>query len=68
LITNANPITRISSYTNNLIAVVVPAVLIVLIGGYRKSIHEIHHGLLAVIAGRFVVPHDKTFDFDYNHL
>ncbi|KAF8479804.1 lipid phosphate phosphatase 1 [Russula ochroleuca] len=42
---------QISSYTNNLIAVAVPAVLVVLVGAFRNSIHEIHHGLLAVIAG-----------------
>jgi diacylglycerol diphosphate phosphatase/phosphatidate phosphatase len=62
LITYTNTFIRISGHTNVLIAGVVPAVLVTLIGGYRYSIHEIHHGLLAAIAGRFVVPHDKAFD------
>jgi len=51
LITYANRVTRISGYTNGLIAGAVPALLVIFIGGYRNSIHEIHHGLLAAIAG-----------------
>ena len=31
-----------------------PAVLVVLIGGRQNSAHDIHHGLLAAAAGRFV--------------
>jgi len=60
LITYANPVIRIPSYTNNLIAGVVPVILVIVIGGYRHSLHERHHGLLAAISGRFVVPHEKT--------
>jgi len=59
LITYTNPVIRIPSYTNNLIAGVVPVILIVVIGGYRNSLHELHHGLLAAISGRFVVRHGK---------
>jgi hypothetical protein len=59
LITYTNPVIRIPSYTNNLIAGVVPVILVIVIGGYRNSLHERHHGLLAAISGRFVVPHDK---------
>jgi diacylglycerol diphosphate phosphatase / phosphatidate phosphatase len=51
---------RIPSYTNNLIAGAVPVILVIVIAGYRNSLHELHHGLLAAISGRFVVPHDKT--------
>jgi len=42
---------QISSYANNLISGAVPAVLASFIGGFRGSLHEIHHGLLAAIAG-----------------
>ncbi|KAH9967247.1 phosphatidic acid phosphatase type 2/haloperoxidase [Russula dissimulans] len=42
---------QISSYANDLIAGAVPAVLASLVGGYRGSVHEIHHGLLAEISG-----------------
>jgi len=55
-------IARISSFTNHLIAGAVPAVLVSFIGGYRGSVHEIHHGFLAAIAGRFVAPHYKAFE------
>ena len=61
LTTYANRVTRISGYTNHLIAGAVPALLVIFVGGYRKSIHVIHHGLLATIAGGFVMSHDKTF-------
>jgi hypothetical protein len=53
---------RVSSYANNMIAIMVPALLAVLIGGYRSSVHEIHHGLLAAIAGRFVASHNDVFN------
>jgi hypothetical protein len=53
---------RISSYANNMIAIVVPALLAVFIGGYRSSVHEMHHALLAAIAGRFVAPHNNIFN------
>lgn len=43
---------RISSDTNNLIASVMPVALSVVIGGYRSSVLEIHHGLLAACAGK----------------
>jgi membrane-associated phospholipid phosphatase len=43
---------QISSSTNNLIASMVPVALSVFIGGYRGSVHEIHHGLLAACAGK----------------
>ncbi|KAH9995388.1 lipid phosphate phosphatase 1 [Russula compacta] len=42
---------RIPSRINNLIAGAVPAILVGFIGGYRGSVHEIHHGLLATAAG-----------------
>jgi len=51
LITYTNPVIRIPSYTNNLIAGVVPVILVIVIGGYRNSLHERHHGLLAAISG-----------------
>ncbi|KAI0305876.1 lipid phosphate phosphatase 1 [Multifurca ochricompacta] len=38
---------QISSYANAMIAIALPAALVGLIGGYRSSILEIHHGLLA---------------------
>jgi hypothetical protein len=60
LITYTNPVIRIPSYTNNLIAGVAPVILVIVVGGYRNSLHELHHGLLAAISGRFVVPHDNT--------
>ena len=41
-----------------MIAIAIPAVLSVFIAIYRKSIHEIHHGLLALAAGRFVTLHE----------
>jgi len=59
LVTYTNPVIRIPSYTNNLIAGAMPVILVIVIGGYRNSLHELHHGLLAAISGRFVVPHDK---------
>lgn len=62
LSTYASLIRRIPSRINNLIAGAVPAILVGFIGGYRGSVHEIHHGLLATAAGRFVVPLDKTFN------
>jgi hypothetical protein len=52
--THASQITRISSDTNNLIASVMPVALSVVIGGYRSSVLEIHHGLLAACAGKLV--------------
>jgi hypothetical protein len=60
LITYTNPDIRIPSYINNLIAVGEPVILVVVVGIYRNSLHELHHGLLAAISGRFVVPHDKN--------
>jgi len=59
-ITYTKPVIRIPSYTNNLIAGAVPVILVIVTGGYRNSLHELHHGLLAAVSGRFVVPHDKT--------
>ena len=59
LVTYASLIIRISSLTNTLIAVGVPVVLVVFIGAYRTSVHEIHHGLLATIASMFVASHNK---------
>ena len=51
------PVIRIPSYTNNLIAGVGPVILVIVVGGYRTSLHELHHGLLAAISGRFVPCH-----------
>lgn len=42
---------RISGLANILIAVLVPAAVVVAVGALRKSPIEIHHGLLAMIAG-----------------
>ncbi len=50
---------RIPSYTNNLVAGAAPILLVIIIGGYRNSLHEIHHGLLATISGGFVMPHTR---------
>ncbi|KAH9072094.1 lipid phosphate phosphatase 1 [Lactarius deliciosus] len=43
---------RIPSDTNNFVTLMVPVALSVFIGGYRGSVHEIHHGLLAACAGK----------------
>ncbi|KAH9066693.1 lipid phosphate phosphatase 1 [Lactarius vividus] len=43
---------QISSDTNNFVTSMVPVALSVFIGGYRSSVHEIHHGLLAACAGK----------------
>lgn len=51
-----DPVIRIPSYINNLIAGAVPLILVIVVGAYRGSLHELHHGLLAAISGRFVVP------------
>ena len=67
-ITYTNPVIRISSYTNNLIAGAVPVILVIVIGGYRNSLHEIHHGLLAAISGRFVVHTTTCWVYRANHL
>jgi hypothetical protein len=45
-----------------MITVAVPVVLAIFIGGYRRSAHEIHHGLLAATAGRFVALHKETLN------
>ena len=37
----------------------VPVVLSVFIGGYRSSVYEIHHGLLAICAGKLVAQPDS---------
>lgn len=51
---------RIPSYINNLIAGAVPLILVIVVGAYRSSLHELHHGLLAAISGRFVVPRPES--------
>ncbi|KAI9454430.1 lipid phosphate phosphatase 1 [Russula earlei] len=51
LIGHPHKLEQISSFANKLIAGTVAAVLVVFIGGYRNSVHEIHHGLLAAAAG-----------------
>ncbi|KAF8269816.1 lipid phosphate phosphatase 1 [Lactarius quietus] len=43
---------QISSWTTVLITSLVPIALAVFIGGYRSSVYEIHHGLLAACAGK----------------
>jgi hypothetical protein len=63
LITYTNSVIRIPSYTNNLIAGAAPVILVVFIGGYRNSLQEIHHGLLAAISGGFVVQSNETFKY-----
>ena len=63
-----DPVIRISSYTNNLIALAVPVILVIVLGGFRNSLHELHHGLLAAVSGRFVVSHDEMLSLITNHL
>ncbi|KAI0272499.1 lipid phosphate phosphatase 1 [Gloeopeniophorella convolvens] len=43
---------QISGYTNGMIALAVPLGLVGFIGGFRSSVHEIHHGWLAVWSSR----------------
>ncbi len=63
LVTYTNSVIRIPSYTNNLIAGATPVILAVFIGGYRNSLQEIHHGLLAATSGGCVVQSNKTFKY-----
>lgn len=51
LIDHAHREDQISGLANILIAVLVPAAVVVAVGTLRKSAIEIHHGLLAMIAG-----------------
>jgi hypothetical protein len=58
-LTRAN-LKRVSSFANYTIAIAMPAILSVFIAIYRKSIHEIHHGLLTLASGRFVALHEVS--------
>ncbi|KAI0285832.1 lipid phosphate phosphatase 1 [Russula aff. rugulosa BPL654] len=51
LIQHPNTSEQIPSYTNNLIAGAGPVILVIVIAGFRNSLHELHHGLLAAISG-----------------
>ena len=43
---------RISGTTNQLVALALPAIVVLVIGTLRTSAMEIHHGLLSLWAGR----------------
>jgi len=43
---------QVSSALNNIVALWVPILIVTVVGGLRRSLMEVHHGILSVCAGR----------------